>query len=252
MSAPSLVRRTAVVAAAVTVAGLAVAGATTPQPAHADGSSDGTKVVVTVIESSASPTGTPTPTATATSTATTTSGPSSSATASGPGQPSATPTGSGTPPGDLGGLLYVSGLTWVYHPSVDPFGGALELRFAVRNVSTVTVDASARFWISALAGGTVGLPVDVPVTGLKADETRTVSATIDGIGPWGLVLAHLLFTPPERLGDTTLVPVTREALAWFAAWPFLGGIGIGGGVLAWWLLIVRRGLRLSALFGARP
>lgn len=252
MSAASWVRRAAIVAAAAAAAGFVVAGGAVGSVAHADdGDSDGTKLVVTVIEPSASPTGTPTATPTATGSATGSSAPTGTATVPGGSGPTSSPTG--VPgDGDLGGLLYVSGLSWAYHPSPNPFGGALELWFSVRNAYSEPVDATARFWVTNLFGGTLGLPVDVPVTDLKPGETRTVAATVDGLAQWGLVVGHLTFTPPATLGNTTLTPITREVLAWFLSWPFVAGVGICGVVLAWWLLVVRRGIRIGALFGARP
>lgn len=247
MSTPSRARRILILAAAVAATAVTAAVGVSPA-AQADGGSDGTKLVVTVIDSSASPTGTATPTATGSPTATG----GATSTASSTSEPTPTATGGPGPRNDLGGLLYVSGLSWVYHPSINPFGGALELRFSVRNVYTKAVDASARFWVTQLFGGTVGQSVDVAVTGLKPGESRTVSAVIDGVALWGLVVGHLTFTPPPTLGGTALAPVNRDVLAWFLSWPFLGGVGGAGGIFLWWLLVVRRGLRPGALFGARP
>lgn len=249
MSTPSRARRTLILAAAVAATAVTAAVGVSPA-AQADGSSDGTKLVVTVIDSSASPTGTATPTATGSPTAT--GGATSTASSTSEPTPTPTATGGPGPRNDLGGLLYVSGLSWVYHPSINPFGGALELRFSVRNVYTKAVDASARFWVTQLFGGTVGQSVDVAVTGLKPGESRTVSAAIDGVALWGLVVGHLTFTPPPTLGGTALAPVNRDVLAWFLSWPFIGGVGGAGGIFLWWLLVVRRGLRPGALFGARP
>jgi len=247
VSTPSRARRILILAAAVAATAVTAAVGVSPA-AQADGGSDGTKLVVTVIDSSASPTGTATPTATGSPTATG----GATSTASSTSEPTPTATGGPGPRNDLGGLLYVSGLSWVYHPSINPFGGALELRFSVRNVYTKAVDASARFWVTQLFGGTVGQSVDVAVTGLKPGESRTVSAVIDGVALWGLVVGHLTFTPPPTLGGTALAPVNRDVLAWFLSWPFLGGVGGAGGIFLWWLLVVRRGLRPGALFGARP
>ena len=43
-----------------------------------------------------------------------------------------------------------------YRPSFDPGGGRVVVTFVVRNSSHRTVDATARFWATAVAGHHVG------------------------------------------------------------------------------------------------
>lgn len=231
--------------AGIAAATAVIATAASAAIALADDGDGGTHLVVTVIDSSASPTATPTSSATSTGTASSTGG-STSATGSGVGttaagtttQPAAT---SGTPDASTApGVLYVSGLTWVYRASLNPFGGSLELRFTVRNVYSKAVDASARFWVTQVFGGPVGQPVDVAVAGLKPGETRTVAATVDGLAAWTVVSAHVTLTPPAKVGVLELGPITRDTVAWFAPWPVVLLVGLAGAWLVWRRVRARR------------
>jgi hypothetical protein len=125
-------------------------------------------------------------------------------------------------------VLYVSGLTWVYTPSINPIGGAVDLHFTVRNVYRRPVDASARLWVSTPFGGPVGIPVDVPVLQLKSGETRVISAQITGLAQWTMVSAHATFTPPQKLDGVTLSPLTRDTVIWFLPWFVLLVAGVAG------------------------
>lgn len=138
---------------------------------------------------------------------------------------------------ELGGLLYVSGLTWHYTPSLNPAAGALDLRFSVRNAFDKPVDASAQFWVTGVFGQVVGSPATVGVLSLQPGETRTVSATITGMAQWTVVTARMVFTPPPRLGGQSLSPVHRDEVVWFLPWfvillATLGGAGFVG--WRWW------------------
>ncbi len=133
-----------------------------------------------------------------------------------------TPTSGGTagPGGEqsIGGVLYVSGLTWVYTPSINPLAGTLDLHFTVRNVSKTTATGSAHMWLNGIFGVTVGQPIDVPVDNLKPGETRVVSGTIDSLSQWTFVTASATFTPPPVLDGVTLTPLTRNTSVWYVPW----------------------------------
>ena len=171
----------------------------------------------------------------------------SSTSSSNTGTPEPTVAGteaSGTPTGgpstgevEMGGLLYVSGLSWSYTPSLNPAAGALELHFSVRNSFDKPVDASAQFWVTGVFGQVVGQPATVGVFSLQPGETRTVSTTISGMAQWTVVTARMIFTPPPRLGSQSLSPVHREEVVWFLPWfvillAALGGAGFVG--WRWW------------------
>jgi hypothetical protein len=178
---------------------------------------DSASVIVEVASTSptavaSSPSGSAQPSST--STAAPTSGSSVPATS--------TPTSGGTagPGGEqsIGGVLYVSGLTWVYTPSINPLAGTLDLHFTVRNVSKTTATGSAHMWLNGIFGVTVGQPIDVPVDNLKPGETRVVSGTIDSLSQWTFVTASATFTPPPVLDGVTLTPLTRNTSVWYVPW----------------------------------
>ena len=166
---------------------------------------DSTDVSVEVIASSATPTATPTSTSSSTVGGASTTNPGT-----GTGvvtQPGTTQSGSNpsptsptsTDPG-VAGVLYVSGLSWSYLPSLNPLDGSLTLRFTVRNVYSETLTPTASLWINQVFGGPVGVPVAVPVDTLKAGETRTVEATFTGLAQWTMLSAHATLALPSK-GD---------------------------------------------------
>jgi hypothetical protein len=212
-----------------------------PTRARADG---GIAIDVDVLGTSASPS--PSVTATATSTATDTSQPTSgtSATASsgtsGGTSGGPTPSASTTPGGEtsIGGVLYVSGLTMSYTPSINPFDGRVDMHFTVRNAYKKSVDGKAILWVTAWFGNTVGHEVEVAVPDIKPGETRLVTATIRGVGQWGILNGHATFIPPKSLDQVTLNAVTRTGTVVYVPW--LPVVCLAGGS-AFWFAVRRRG-----------
>lgn len=227
--APRLTR----VAAAALVAAISLVLAVAPTAATPVQGQGGTDLNVDVISTSPQPSSSKSPSTKASakpstaksSTAKPSATKSGSAPSAGPNQPSTVSSAPASPvPGDdtgeqsIGGVLYVSGLTWVYTPSINPVGGTADLRFTVRNVYSQAVDASALLWVSTPFGWPVGIPVEVAVPQLKPGETRVIAAQISGLAQWTMVSAHATFTPPERLGNTNLAPLTRDTVIWFLPW----------------------------------
>ncbi|MCE1174773.1 MAG: hypothetical protein LWW77_09240 [Propionibacteriales bacterium] len=210
----------------------AVVLAATPSLATPVLPGDDTSVIVVVASTSptagtstsASPSTSPTGSAQPSSTSTTAPTSGSSVSAS-----SAPTSGTTAGPGgeqSIGGVLYVSGLTWVYTPSINPLAGTLDLHFTVRNVSKTTATGSAHMWLNGIFGVTVGQPIDVPVDNLKPGETRVVAGTIGSLSQWTFVNASATFTPPPVLDGVTLTPLTRNTTVWYVPWFMLLVIAI--------------------------
>lgn len=254
-----------VVAAAVTLLSVAAVSVLT-LPFAAGQEDGGIGLVVTVRDSSARPSAGQSAHPSAGTKTSGTSGGSEggggTSDTGGPGVPASSPASSSSPPASPGagsggptatsdaealqGLIYVSGLTTSYDPDLNPLGGSVRVSLTVRNLSTVPVDASALFWLTEPFGGTIGAPVTVPVTRLKAGETRTVSADLAHVGLWPLVHAHATFTPPALIGDTALSPVSRETAVVVPAWTAVVLL-VGGAIAAF--VARRRALRRA---GATP
>lgn len=121
-------------------------------------------------------------------------------------------------PLDVSSVLDVSGLRTTYRAALDPTGGRLVVRFVVRNSSHRTVDASARFWATTVAGHRIGSAPKVPVNGLAPGESRTVSQDIDGVGQWTLVTAHAELAPVAPAGAPPVEPVVRDRSMLVVPW----------------------------------
>jgi hypothetical protein len=111
----------------------------------------------------------------------------------------ATSSASTTPGGEtsIGGVLFVSGLTMRYTPSINPLDGRVDMRFTVRNAYKKPLDGKATFWVTAWFGNTVGHQIEVSVPDIAPGETRLVTATIRGVGQWGILTG-----PVPRFGDS--------------------------------------------------
>jgi hypothetical protein len=134
---------------------------------------------------------------------------------------------------DLGGILFVSGLTSVYSWSINPLDGALDTSFTVRNVSKTTFDSTVRFWVDGPLGNQLSEVADVKVTDLKPGESRTLEAKLGGIGQSTFVQVHAKLSPPKVVEGVKLDPLTRDEFLIIPPWGIaaiagLGAIGFAG------------------------
>jgi hypothetical protein len=126
----------------------------------------------------------------------------------------------------IGGVLYVSGVRTEYAPAIDPLGGELRAQFTIRNVSTSTIDGSARFWVTGPVGTDISVVDSVDVTGLKPGESRLVEAELPGVGQWTFATAHYTYTPPSTVDGVALEPMTRDAFVFLPPLFLLGLAGL--------------------------
>lgn len=131
---------------------------------------------------------------------------------------------------DLGGVLYVSGLSSVYDWSINPLDGAAATSFTVRNVSKSTFDSTVRFWADGPIGNRLSEVADVTVADLKPGESRTLEASLGGIGQSTFVQVHATLTPPKVVDGVELDSITRDQSVVIPPWGVaaLGGIGAVG------------------------
>ncbi|WP_157156889.1 hypothetical protein [Diaminobutyricimonas sp. LJ205] len=142
----------------------------------------------------------------------------------------------GDDPSDLGGILWVSGLTAVGEPSFAPENGTVQLTFTLRNTSSTQFNSRARFWITNALGARIAEERHVRVDDLEPDETRRVSVTFAGLAQHAMLTGHVQLTPPAQVEKTKLSSFTRDTLVFF---PPLFGMSVAGGVgalggLVWW------------------
>jgi hypothetical protein len=189
------------------IAAAAMAGTSAAPPARAD---DGIGITITV------PTASPTPAPSSPASPSSGSsggGGTSPATTRPVGSVAPVKTASVTPEAgvvDLGGKLFISGLSSRYIWSADPLAGDVEVSFTVRNVSKDTFSSSVHFWVDGPFANRLDVATRVLVSDLKPDESRVVEATLSGIGQWAFVQTHATFTPPDTVEGTELAPVTRS------------------------------------------
>ena len=131
---------------------------------------------------------------------------------------------------DLGGILFVSGLSTVYDWSINPLDGATETSLTVRNVSKSTFTSTVRFWADGPIGNRLSEVADVKVTDLKPGESRTLEARLGGIGQSTFVQVHATLTPPKVVDGVKLDSLTRDQFIVIAPWGLaaLGGLGVVG------------------------
>ncbi len=124
---------------------------------------------------------------------------------------SATPSPLGNDPFDLGGVLYLSGLTGSISPQIGSTGGTATLRITVKNVSDYLLDIKLRFWLQNVWGQTVAEINDTHSADILPGESRVVSVSLGNVGQWAIYNAHVKITPPTKVGGVSLSPVTRDA-----------------------------------------
>lgn len=136
-----------------------------------------------------------------------------------------TPAPSSTPEpneSDLGGIVFVSGVSSEGSWRIDPLATEATVTFTVRNASNSKFNSTARFWIDGPIGNRLGAAQTVYILNLKPDETRVVEATITGLGQWTFLHANVTFTPPKKVDGVELEPVTRDQ--YFVVFPWVVGI----------------------------
>lgn len=139
--------------------------------------------------------------------------------ATGP-EPSAIPSAGNA--SDLGGIVYLSGLTSRSVWSGNIVQSAAELQFTVRNISTAEFDSSARFWVQTTVGNRVGSTPEVRISKLAPGETRVIRATVTGLGQWAVLHAYVDYTPPASVLGVALMPTQRDGFI------FLPPVAVGG------------------------
>ncbi|UFS59218.1 hypothetical protein [Subtercola endophyticus] len=146
---------------------------------------------------------------------------------------------------DLGGILFLSGVSSDYGWSINPLAGDTSEHFTVHNVSQETIDLTANFSIVGPFGNEIARVDAVPITALKPDESRVIEAKLSGVGQWAFITAHATLVPPASVAGTPLTPVTRDGflfvLPWFIVVLLILGVG------AYSVVRLVRGAELTAL-----
>lgn len=142
---------------------------------------------------------------------------------------------------DIGGILSISGLSTGSAPSLNPFGGEVQVWFTVRNTSKSSIDLTADFWMENVLGLRLSNVDGVAVSALKPGETRTISADLPGAGQWTVLTAHARVNPPAQVDGTELSPLTRDATVFVLPWLAVLFLGLGAGAVVIVSLIRRAG-----------
>ena len=154
----------------------------------------------------------------------------------------------GEVPFDLGGVFYLSGLVGSAASVVGPEGGDITLAFTAKNVTSWPLSADLRFWLENSVGMDVAHPTDSRVIYLEPGQTKTVSITLSDVGQWGVLNAHMTFTPPDTVNGAVLTPVTRDTLVILPPYFVMLVVGILGVLVfaARFLLAWQRSRRQNA------
>lgn len=138
---------------------------------------------------------------------------------------------------DLGGILYISGLSSAYDWSLNPFAGSNETSFTVRNVSKTTFSSTARFWMDGPFGNRISEVKGVKITDLKPGEARVVDARLGGVGQWTFVNMHATLSPPKTVDGVELDSITRDQFVVILPWAILVLAVLGGLAYAIYALV---------------
>jgi hypothetical protein len=242
--------RLAAAALVLGIAGGAFVLSAGASPAHAE---DGIGITITVPTASPTPASTaPAPAAGGSASSTGGSKPGSNTTKAATSVAPATAAVVAPAPGvvDLGGKLYISGLSSDYGWSVNPFAGEAVMHFTVRNVSKETISSSVRFWADGPFGNRLDEVEGVEIVDLKPDESRVVEATLTGLGQWTFIQTHATFTPPKTVEGVELASATRDQFLFVPPWLIVGGAGLAFAATSLARLVRSRGDSGASLSGA--
>ena len=132
---------------------------------------------------------------------------------------------------DVGGILFLGGLSSGYGWSINPFAGEAVTSFTVRNVSDTVLDSTVRFSANGPFGNRLS-EVAVAVDDLRPHESREVHATLTGLGQWTFIETRATLIPPKTVEGTKLEPVSRSQFIVVPPWLLLGGGAVGFGAAA--------------------
>ena len=127
--------------------------------------------------------------------------------------------------------LFLSDISGVSRPTLNPFDGTSELWITLRNRSTETFDLTADFSLATLFGARIH-GEKVTVTALKPGETRVVGTTLHGSGQWPFVVGRVVVDPPDTIAGQATAPVARAAMIWVVPWMLVILLVLGGVVFS--------------------
>lgn len=122
---------------------------------------------------------------------------------------------------EVAGGLFLSDITGTSRPTANPFEGASELWFTLRNSSADTLDLTADFSVATLYGARIDGEL-VQVTAIKPGESRVVGVTLAGGGQWPFVVGRVTIDPPDTIAGQATAPVARAGMIWVFPWMLLG------------------------------
>lgn len=143
-------------------------------------------------------------------------------------------------PGELQPNLSIAGISSSYTPSLNPFAGETTVTFTVRNAGNVALAGDLKAEVRGLFGIGLSAPVEQEVSEMLPGSTRTVTATIAGVGQW--IYLNPVVTVYPKVDDTAPNPgplpsVTRDTVLFVVPWLLVAIIVLG--------LLVWGGIRLS-------
>ncbi|MFJ6652771.1 hypothetical protein ACIQLJ_08250 [Microbacterium sp. NPDC091313] len=137
-------------------------------------------------------------------------------------------------PGDLQPSLTIAGISSSYSPSLNPFAGETTVTFTVRNAGNVALSGQLKTEVRGLFGIALAAPIEQEVSEMLPGSTRTVTATVAGVGQWVFLNPTVTLYPAvdaTAQNPGPLLSVTRDAVLFVVPWALLLVIAIG--LLVW-------------------
>ena len=139
--------------------------------------------------------------------------------------------------GPLEPALTVTKARSVYHASIDPRKGSLDVTYTVRNVGNVRLGATQRVTVKNVLGRKMDSSVPPPIEEILPDNEIVVTQHYDDVTATVRVGADIKVTPTSGAlgGETTAKATARTAGTWAFPWILL--------LIALLIVLAQRGVR---------
>lgn len=139
-------------------------------------------------------------------------------------------------PGELQPNLTITSMSASYTPSLNPFDGETTVTFTVSNAGNVALAGQLKTEVKGVFGIGLSSPVTSEVAEMLPGSTRTVTATVSGVGQWVYLNPTITLYPAvddDALNPGPLVSVSRDTVVFVVPWALVLLLVIGLAIWGW-------------------
>lgn len=139
--------------------------------------------------------------------------------------------------GELQAALTITSITASYTPDLNPFGGRTTVSYTITNGGNVSLGADVVAQVKGLLGIPLGELDTAKIPELFPGDTRTVTAEIEGVGPWVYLTPSIDLVATidvDALNPGPMPTGSRETTLFVVPWALLTLIALA--LVAWFVM----------------